>query len=182
MTFCTLWKNLSGSGHQEMDFFSSKQVLRDQSRTSGGRRISENSFSSEDLDLNSGERGHVVSGRQCFIFLPEGLLHTVRHAELVSFLLVWKRNWGYSSAVEMCLLALAFWLLQGKPKCLLCTNYSGFPCNREEPYFFIRALVHTVLKGSMFGSGMLHSGFGLLRTLGTHSVQAYAFEYCVNLL
>ncbi|XP_066470675.1 LIM domain and actin-binding protein 1 isoform X2 [Tiliqua scincoides] len=38
------------------------KVFRDQSRMSGGRRISENSFSSEDLDFNSGERGHVVSG------------------------------------------------------------------------------------------------------------------------
>ncbi|XP_053149948.1 LIM domain and actin-binding protein 1 isoform X1 [Hemicordylus capensis] len=38
------------------------KVLRDQSRTSGGRRISENSFSSEDLDFSSGEKSHSVSG------------------------------------------------------------------------------------------------------------------------
>ncbi|CAI5765354.1 domain and actin-binding 1 isoform X3 [Podarcis lilfordi] len=39
-----------------------EQVFRDQGRAGGGRRISENSFSSEDLDFSSGERSHNVSG------------------------------------------------------------------------------------------------------------------------
>ncbi|XP_032994579.1 LIM domain and actin-binding protein 1 isoform X5 [Lacerta agilis] len=39
-----------------------EQVFRDQGRAAGGRRISENSFSSEDLDFSSGERSHNVSG------------------------------------------------------------------------------------------------------------------------
>ncbi|XP_034959684.1 LIM domain and actin-binding protein 1 isoform X4 [Zootoca vivipara] len=38
------------------------EVFRDQGRAGGGRRISENSFSSEDLDFSSGERSHNVSG------------------------------------------------------------------------------------------------------------------------
>uniref|UniRef100_A0A8C3I3B2 LIM domain and actin binding 1 n=1 Tax=Chrysemys picta bellii TaxID=8478 RepID=A0A8C3I3B2_CHRPI len=37
------------------------KIFRDQSRTTGSRRISENSFSSEDLDICSGERSHNVS-------------------------------------------------------------------------------------------------------------------------
>ncbi|XP_053231071.1 LIM domain and actin-binding protein 1 isoform X4 [Podarcis raffonei] len=39
-----------------------EQAFRDQGRAGGGRRISENSFSSEDLDFSSGERSHNVSG------------------------------------------------------------------------------------------------------------------------
>ncbi|XP_062827030.1 LIM domain and actin-binding protein 1 isoform X3 [Anolis carolinensis] len=38
------------------------KVLRDQGRAPGNRRISENSFSSEDLDFSSGEKSHNVSG------------------------------------------------------------------------------------------------------------------------
>uniref|UniRef100_A0A8C8SXF0 LIM domain and actin binding 1 n=1 Tax=Pelusios castaneus TaxID=367368 RepID=A0A8C8SXF0_9SAUR len=38
------------------------KILRDQSRAAGSRRISENSFSSEDLDIGSGERSHNASG------------------------------------------------------------------------------------------------------------------------
>ncbi|KAH0629203.1 hypothetical protein JD844_011096 [Phrynosoma platyrhinos] len=38
------------------------KVLRDQGRTPGSRRISENSFSSEDFDFTSGERSLNVSG------------------------------------------------------------------------------------------------------------------------
>ncbi|KAL8163696.1 UNVERIFIED_CONTAM: hypothetical protein K2H54_033726 [Gekko kuhli] len=38
------------------------EVLRDQGRAAVGRRISENSFSSEDLDFSSGERNHNASG------------------------------------------------------------------------------------------------------------------------
>uniref|UniRef100_A0A8D0HMW3 LIM domain and actin binding 1 n=1 Tax=Sphenodon punctatus TaxID=8508 RepID=A0A8D0HMW3_SPHPU len=38
------------------------KVLRDQGRPAGGRKISENSFSSEDLDVGSGERSRNVSG------------------------------------------------------------------------------------------------------------------------
>ncbi|XP_062975935.1 LIM domain and actin-binding protein 1 [Elgaria multicarinata webbii] len=38
------------------------KVLREQGRAAGGRRISENSFSSEDLDFSSGEKSHSVSG------------------------------------------------------------------------------------------------------------------------
>ncbi|XP_054834976.1 LIM domain and actin-binding protein 1 [Eublepharis macularius] len=41
---------------------SQTKVLRDQGRAAGGRRISENSFSSEDLDFSSGERNHNISG------------------------------------------------------------------------------------------------------------------------
>nr|XP_020639954.1 LIM domain and actin-binding protein 1 isoform X1 [Pogona vitticeps]XP_020639956.1 LIM domain and actin-binding protein 1 isoform X1 [Pogona vitticeps]XP_020639964.1 LIM domain and actin-binding protein 1 isoform X1 [Pogona vitticeps] len=41
---------------------SQTKVLRDQVRGSGSSRVSENSFSSEDLDFNSGERNHSVSG------------------------------------------------------------------------------------------------------------------------
>ncbi|XP_032994575.1 LIM domain and actin-binding protein 1 isoform X2 [Lacerta agilis] len=41
---------------------SQTKVFRDQGRAAGGRRISENSFSSEDLDFSSGERSHNVSG------------------------------------------------------------------------------------------------------------------------
>ncbi|CAI5765356.1 domain and actin-binding 1 isoform X1 [Podarcis lilfordi] len=41
---------------------SQTKVFRDQGRAGGGRRISENSFSSEDLDFSSGERSHNVSG------------------------------------------------------------------------------------------------------------------------
>ncbi|XP_032994576.1 LIM domain and actin-binding protein 1 isoform X3 [Lacerta agilis] len=44
------------------DASQTKQVFRDQGRAAGGRRISENSFSSEDLDFSSGERSHNVSG------------------------------------------------------------------------------------------------------------------------
>ncbi|XP_067385667.1 LIM domain and actin-binding protein 1 [Emydura macquarii macquarii] len=38
------------------------KILRDQSRTASSRRISENSFFSEDLDIGSGERSHNASG------------------------------------------------------------------------------------------------------------------------
>ncbi|XP_060107937.1 LIM domain and actin-binding protein 1 isoform X2 [Heteronotia binoei] len=38
------------------------KVLRDQGRAAVSRRISENSFSSEDLDFSSGERNHNASG------------------------------------------------------------------------------------------------------------------------
>ncbi|XP_015281115.1 PREDICTED: LIM domain and actin-binding protein 1 [Gekko japonicus] len=41
---------------------SQTKVLRDQGRAAVGRRISENSFSSEDLDFSSGERNHNASG------------------------------------------------------------------------------------------------------------------------
>uniref|UniRef100_A0A8D0C5I6 LIM domain and actin binding 1 n=1 Tax=Salvator merianae TaxID=96440 RepID=A0A8D0C5I6_SALMN len=41
---------------------SQTKVSHDQGRSAGGRRISENSFSSEDLDFSSGERSHNVSG------------------------------------------------------------------------------------------------------------------------
>ncbi|XP_077184747.1 LIM domain and actin-binding protein 1 [Paroedura picta] len=41
---------------------SQTKVLRDQGRAVVGRRISENSFSSEDLDFGSGERNHNASG------------------------------------------------------------------------------------------------------------------------
>ncbi|XP_006264675.1 LIM domain and actin-binding protein 1 isoform X1 [Alligator mississippiensis] len=38
------------------------KIPRDQTKTTGGRRISENSFSSEDLDTGSGERSRSTSG------------------------------------------------------------------------------------------------------------------------
>nr|XP_056709874.1 LIM domain and actin-binding protein 1 [Euleptes europaea] len=41
---------------------SQTKVLRDQGRAAGDRRISENSFSSEDLDFSAGERNHNASG------------------------------------------------------------------------------------------------------------------------
>uniref|UniRef100_A0A8D0HGY8 LIM domain and actin binding 1 n=1 Tax=Sphenodon punctatus TaxID=8508 RepID=A0A8D0HGY8_SPHPU len=43
------------------------KVLRDQGRPAGGRKISENSFSSEDLDVGSGERSrHMLSSSPTF--------------------------------------------------------------------------------------------------------------------
>lgn len=73
-----------------------KQVFRDQGRAAGGRRISENSFSSEDLDFTSGERSHNVSGGQrsmlhgslCYDgFPPNGTVH-----RLSIILAKWKRD------------------------------------------------------------------------------------------
>nr|XP_028566670.1 LIM domain and actin-binding protein 1 isoform X5 [Podarcis muralis] len=58
------WENppLGTEARKEALRSSCAEVFRDQGRAGGGRRISENSFSSEDLDFTSGERSHNVSG------------------------------------------------------------------------------------------------------------------------
>lgn len=53
---------ISVLSRQLIDGFCLKQILRDQSRTASSRRISENSFFSEDLDVGSGERSRNASG------------------------------------------------------------------------------------------------------------------------
>ncbi|XP_053231072.1 LIM domain and actin-binding protein 1 isoform X5 [Podarcis raffonei] len=58
------WENppLGTEARKEALRSSCAEAFRDQGRAGGGRRISENSFSSEDLDFSSGERSHNVSG------------------------------------------------------------------------------------------------------------------------
>ncbi|XP_034959683.1 LIM domain and actin-binding protein 1 isoform X3 [Zootoca vivipara] len=56
------WENPPEARKEALRSSCAEQVFRDQGRAGGGRRISENSFSSEDLDFSSGERSHNVSG------------------------------------------------------------------------------------------------------------------------